>query len=152
MLASAEIGCLAWLQLVLGWFILAGKYRAENGQIVASSNLNVRIDEDLRSRATQVLANYGLSPNQAIKLFFNQVVSTGKVPLSFDWADTQVLTSKAKAVAQPKQPTSKAQVQPTVEQQSEPQPLPEPPESLINEELERLKYLQRMHGSAQDLG
>lgn len=55
---------------------------------MTTTNLNVRIDENLRNQVTQVLASYGLSPNQAIKLFFNQVVSTGKVPLSFDWADT----------------------------------------------------------------
>lgn len=58
-------------------------------------NFNVRIDENLRAEATQILASYGLSPTQAIKLFFNQVVATGKVPLSFDYQATE------------KQPTAK---------------------------------------------
>lgn len=48
-------------------------------------NFNVRIDENLRAEATQILAGYGLSPTQAVKLFFNQVVATHKVPLPFDF-------------------------------------------------------------------
>lgn len=50
-----------------------------------TTNFSVRIDENLRDEATQILAGYGLSPTQAIKLFFNQVVATRKVPLSFDF-------------------------------------------------------------------
>lgn len=52
---------------------------------MATSNLNIRIDSELRSQATAVLESYGLSPTQAIKLFFGQVVATRKVPLSFDY-------------------------------------------------------------------
>lgn len=57
--------------------------------MMTSSNFNVRIDDDLRAEATQILASYGLSPTQAIKLFFNQVVATRKVPLSFDYHATE---------------------------------------------------------------
>jgi addiction module RelB/DinJ family antitoxin len=53
--------------------------------MMTTTNFNVRIDENLREQATQVFASYGLSPTQAIKLFFNQVVATNKVPLSFDY-------------------------------------------------------------------
>ncbi|WLF84041.1 type II toxin-antitoxin system RelB/DinJ family antitoxin [Moraxella sp. ZY210820] len=28
---------------------------------------------------------YGLTPSQAVRMFFNQIAQTGKVPLSFDW-------------------------------------------------------------------
>ena len=52
---------------------------------MTTSNLNLRIDDTLRSQATEVLASYGLSPTQAIKLFFSQVVATKTVPLSFDY-------------------------------------------------------------------
>lgn len=62
---------------------------------MTTKNLSVRLDEDLRVEATQILASYGLSPTQAIKLFFNQVVTTHKVPLSFDYQATE------------KQPTAK---------------------------------------------
>lgn len=56
---------------------------------MTTSNLNIRLDDNLRNEATAVLAEYGLSPSQAIKLFFNQVVATKKVPLSFDWQATE---------------------------------------------------------------
>lgn len=52
---------------------------------MATGNFNIRLDEDLRAEVTHILAGYGLSPTQAVKLFFNQVVATRKVPLSFDF-------------------------------------------------------------------
>lgn len=59
---------------------------------MTSSNLSIRLDDTLRNEATAILAEYGLSPSQAIKLFFNQVVATKKVPLSFDWQATEPKT------------------------------------------------------------
>lgn len=52
------------------------------------TNFNMRLDNDLRGRAYPVLEQYGLTPSQAVRMFFNQIAQTGKVPLSFDWADT----------------------------------------------------------------
>lgn len=63
------------------------------------SNLSIRLDDNLKNQADQILAGYGLSTSQAVKLFLNQVVATGKVPLSFDFqANSQApqeLTAKA---------------------------------------------------------
>lgn len=69
---------------------------------MATTNFNVRIDENLRAEATQILASYGLSPTQAIKLFFNQVVATHKVPLSFDYqaAEKQPTAKLLSAIAE----------------------------------------------------
>ena len=65
--------------------------KANNGYY----NFNIRLYEHLRTEATQILANYGLLPTQAIKLFFNQVVATHKIPLSFDChAAEKQLTAK----------------------------------------------------------
>ena len=61
------------------------------------TNFNMRLDNNLRWRAYPVLEQYGLTPSQAVRMFFNQIAQTGKVPLSFDWADNQVLTPKAVA-------------------------------------------------------
>lgn len=58
------------------------------------TNFNMRLDNNLRGRAYPVLEQYGLTPSQAVRMFFNQIAQTGKVPLSFDWADNQVLTPK----------------------------------------------------------
>lgn len=60
------------------------------------SNFNMRLDDSLRNSTYPVLEKYGLTPSQAVKLFFNQIAQTGKVPLSFDWADTQNLAEKGK--------------------------------------------------------
>ena len=61
------------------------------------TNFNMRLDNNLRGRAYPVLEQYGLTPSQAVRMFFNQIAQTGKVPLSFDWADNQVWSPKAVA-------------------------------------------------------
>lgn len=50
------------------------------------TNFNMRLDDELRAGAYPVLEQYGLTPSQAVRMFFNQIAQTGKVPLSFDWA------------------------------------------------------------------
>jgi addiction module antitoxin, relB/dinJ family len=50
------------------------------------TNFNMRLDDDLRANAYPVLEQYGLTPSQAVRMFFNQIANTGKVPLSLDWA------------------------------------------------------------------
>lgn len=55
---------------------------------MSHTNFNMRLDNNLRHRAYPVLEQYGLTPSQAVRMFFNQIAQTGKVPLSFDWADT----------------------------------------------------------------
>ena len=52
---------------------------------MAYSNFNMRLDDKLRAEAYPVLEQYGLTPSQAVRMFFNQIARTGKVPLSFDW-------------------------------------------------------------------
>ena len=51
---------------------------------MATTNYNIRIEQDLRDRAFAVLEDYGLAPAQAIKLFLKQVADTQTVPLSFN--------------------------------------------------------------------
>lgn len=50
------------------------------------TNFNMRLDDELRNKAYPILETYGLTPSQAVRMFFNQIAQTGKVPLSFDWA------------------------------------------------------------------
>lgn len=52
---------------------------------MSSSNFNIRLDDGIKTEASQIFASYGLSTSQAIKLFLNQVVATRKIPLSFDF-------------------------------------------------------------------
>ncbi|TXJ10290.1 MAG: type II toxin-antitoxin system RelB/DinJ family antitoxin [Acinetobacter sp.] len=60
-------------------------------------NFNMRLDQDLKDRSSEVLESYGLTTAQAVKLFLTQVVRTNSVPLSFDYAKDSVLTPKAEA-------------------------------------------------------
>lgn len=66
------------------------------------TNFNMRLDNDLRGRAYPILEQYGLTPSQAVRMFFNQIAQTGKVPLSFDWAVQERVPSEKllKAIAE----------------------------------------------------
>ena len=54
---------------------------------MATTNFNLRLEQDLRDRAFPVFEHYGLSASQAFKLFLTQVAETNKIPLSFDYAE-----------------------------------------------------------------
>lgn len=51
---------------------------------MATTNYNIRLEQELRDRAFAVFERYGLAPSQAIKLFLNQVADTQTIPLSFN--------------------------------------------------------------------
>ncbi|MPX87469.1 type II toxin-antitoxin system RelB/DinJ family antitoxin [Moraxella catarrhalis] len=61
------------------------------------TNLNIRIDDDLKNQAKVILDGYGISPSQAVKMLFLEVkmlflelVATCKFPLSLSYqADYQ---------------------------------------------------------------
>ena len=69
-----------------------------NGGFMTTSNMNLRIDSSLRDKATEVFASYGLSPAQAIKLFFTQVVKTHSVPLDFNYNSSKPTEKLATAI------------------------------------------------------
>ena len=46
----------------------------------------MRLDNNLKDNAYSVLEKYGITPSQAVRMFFNQIANTGKIPLTFDWA------------------------------------------------------------------
>ncbi len=50
------------------------------------TNFNMRLDNELKSSVYPVFERYGLTPSQAVRLFFTQVANTQKIPLTFDWA------------------------------------------------------------------
>ncbi|ANB92094.1 hypothetical protein MOVS_09045 [Moraxella ovis] len=43
-------------------------------------------DPTAKEQFAKVVGEYGLTVPQAFKLFANQVIKTGVIPLSFDWA------------------------------------------------------------------
>lgn len=56
---------------------------------MATTNFNLRLEQDLRDKAFPVFERYGLSASQALKLFLTQVAETNKIPLSFDYAESE---------------------------------------------------------------
>lgn len=60
---------------------------------MATTNFNLRLEQELRDRAFLVFERYGLSASQAFKLFLNQVAETNKIPLSFDYAEKELIHS-----------------------------------------------------------
>ncbi|ETD66606.1 addiction module antitoxin [Pelistega indica] len=70
---------------------------------MATSQFNMSFDTKTREQFSKVLQLYGLTVPQAFKLFANQVIRTGKVPLSFDWADLEVKDNIAAVLKQNEQ-------------------------------------------------
>lgn len=50
-----------------------------------TSNLNIRIDDELKNQAKVILDGYGISPSQAVKMLFLELVATRKFPLSLSY-------------------------------------------------------------------
>lgn len=67
---------------------------------MTTTNFNIRLDENLKTEASQILASYGLSPTQAIKMFFNQIVATREVPLSLSYQNRVPTAKLLKAMAE----------------------------------------------------
>lgn len=53
---------------------------------MASSNFNMSFDPHIKAQFAEITQRYGLTVPQAFKLFANQAIHTGKLPLTFDWA------------------------------------------------------------------
>ena len=46
------------------------------------SNVNVRIDSNVKEKAEAVFASLGITPTAAINLFYNQVIRTNSIPFA----------------------------------------------------------------------
>lgn len=62
-----------------------------------SNNFNMQFDAATRQQFANVLSEYGLTVPQAFKLFANQVIKTGQVPLSFDWNNISTINAQTRA-------------------------------------------------------
>ena len=61
---------------------------------MTTSNLNIRIDDDLKNQAKAILDGYGISPSQAVKMLFLELVATRKFPLSLSYQADYVPNAK----------------------------------------------------------
>lgn len=67
---------------------------------MSSVNFNIRMDQSLKERAFPIIERYGLTPAQAVKLFFNQIADTQTIPLSFDYHADKVPNATTLAAMQ----------------------------------------------------
>lgn len=66
---------------------------------MTASNLNIRIDDDLKNQAKVILDGYGISPSQAVKMLFLELVATRKFPLSLSYqAELKDIKDSSKAI------------------------------------------------------
>lgn len=66
---------------------------------MTTSNLNIRIDDDLKQQAKVILDGYGISPSQAVKMLFLELVATRKFPLSLSYqADYELNETTLRAI------------------------------------------------------
>ena len=56
---------------------------------MSTSPFTMRIDENLKQQAFGVFEQYGITPIQAVKMFFTQVAKTHKIPLSLEYQSNE---------------------------------------------------------------
>jgi DNA-damage-inducible protein J len=55
-------------------------FSAKGGNIMATTNLSIRIDKDLKTQAEKFFSEIGMSMSTAVNVFFRQVIRQGKIP------------------------------------------------------------------------
>ncbi len=65
---------------------------------MAAKNFNMSFDEEVKKQFADVVVEYGLTVPQAFRLFANQAIKTGVLPLSFDWNRKQPNLATQKAM------------------------------------------------------
>jgi len=59
------------------------------------ANINIRIDNNIKSGAEAVFSKLGLTPTTAITLFYNQVIRTNSIPFELKVEEPNKTTLKA---------------------------------------------------------
>lgn len=52
---------------------------------MASNNLTIRLDRELKDGAASVVESYGLDLSSVVRAFFTEMVNTNSIPLSLDY-------------------------------------------------------------------
>lgn len=53
---------------------------------MATTNFNIRLDENLKLQANTIVEQYGLTLTQVFKMLLTQIVKTEEIPLSLSYA------------------------------------------------------------------
>ncbi|MBS9781008.1 MAG: type II toxin-antitoxin system RelB/DinJ family antitoxin [Gammaproteobacteria bacterium] len=52
-----------------------------------SANFSVRLDDELKRSAFAVIERYGMTPTQAVKMFFTEITETNSIPINLNRSD-----------------------------------------------------------------
>jgi DNA-damage-inducible protein J len=55
-------------------------FNTKGGNIMATTNLSIRIDKDLKAQAEKFFSEIGMSMSTAVNVFFRQSLRQGKIP------------------------------------------------------------------------
>jgi len=61
---------------------------------MATTNINIRTDSELKTKAQSVLADLGLDMSTAINVFLNQVVYKQSIPFEISKSSSKTKTAK----------------------------------------------------------
>ena len=78
--------------------------------MAATSMVHVRLDERLKTQATETLAAMGLSVSDAVRVFLTRVVAEQQLPFALKApnADTRVAMAEARAISKARFASAKA--------------------------------------------
>lgn len=63
--------------------------------MMATSMLHVRLDDDLKAKATEALAAMGLSASDAVRMLFHRIVAEQAFPLELKVPNAETLAAMA---------------------------------------------------------
>ena len=78
--------------VITSWYILSKSIKLKGVMNLASTNISIRTDIELKTKAQQVFADLGLDMSTAINIFLHQVVHKQAIP--FKIAKTAGKTTK----------------------------------------------------------
>lgn len=64
---------------------------------MATSMLHVRLDDDLKAKATEALAAMGLSASDAVRMLFHRIIAEQAFPLELKVPNAETLAAMAEA-------------------------------------------------------
>lgn len=68
--------------------------------VAATSMVHVRVDDELKTQATEALAGMGLTVSDAVRIFFKRIVDEQAMPLELKVpnAETQVAVKQSRSI------------------------------------------------------
>jgi DNA-damage-inducible protein J len=84
-------------------------YNIVGGDIMSTTNLNLRVDSDVKSKVEVVLNDMGLNFTTAVNIYFKQILRTGEIPfkIKVDLPNEETIRAMEETEALLKSPNTK---------------------------------------------